>query len=111
MSGRANRAQESLVSLNAYLDLLKRDGTLLLVGAPKAPTPLRTVGLLFGRKRLAGSLIGGLKETRGMLDFCGAHGITSDVEVIPMAKINEAYGRLGKGDVKDRFPIDMSSLK
>jgi len=97
--------------LNAYLDLLKRGGTLLLVGAPEAPTPLRTVGLLFGRKRLAGSLIGGLKETQEMLDFCGEHGITSDVEVIPMAKINEAYERLGKGDVKYRFSIDMASLK
>ena len=97
--------------LNAYLDLLKRDGTLILVGAPEAPTPLRTVGLLFGRKRLAGSLIGGLKETQEMLDFCGEHGITSDVEVIPMSKINEAYARLSKGDVKYRFSIDMSSLK
>jgi uncharacterized zinc-type alcohol dehydrogenase-like protein len=97
--------------LNAYLDLLKRDGTLVLVGAPEAPTPLRTVGLLFGRKRMAGSLIGGLKETQEMLDFCGAHGITSDVEVIPMSKINEAYERLGKGDVKYRFSIDMASLK
>jgi len=97
--------------LNPYLDLLKRDGTLLLVGASETPTELHTVGLLFGRKRMAGSLIGGLRETQEMLDFCGQHGITSDVEVIPVSKINEAYERLGKGDVKYRFSIDMASLK
>ena len=93
------------------LNLLKRDGTLTLVGAPETPLPLRAFGLLFGRRRLAGSLIGGIRETQEMLDFCAEHGITSDVEVIPIQKINEAYDRLVKGDVKYRFVIDMASLK
>ena len=97
--------------LNAYLVLLKRNGTLTMVGAPEAPVPLGVIGLLFGRKRLAGSLIGGIRETQEMLDFCAEHGITSDVEVIPMQKINEAYDRLLKNDVKYRFAIDMASLK
>ena len=97
--------------LNAYVNLLKRDGTMTLVGAPDAPTPVWAFGLLFGRRRLAGSIIGGIKETQEMLDFCAAHGITADVEVIPIQKINEAYDRLLKGDVKYRFVIDMASLK
>ena len=96
--------------LNAYLGLLKRDGTMTLVGAPEAPTPIYAFGLLFGRRRLAGSLIGGIRETQEMLDFCAEKGITADVEVIPMARINEAYERLLKGDVKYRFVIDMASL-
>ena len=97
--------------LNAYLDLLRRDGTMTLVGAPDAPTPVSTMNLLFGRRQLAGSIIGGIRETQEMLDFCAEHGITSDVEVIPIQKINEAYDRLAKGDVKYRFVIDMASLK
>jgi uncharacterized zinc-type alcohol dehydrogenase-like protein len=97
--------------LNAYVDLLKRDGTLTMVGAPDAPTPLRTMRLLFGRRRLAGSIIGGIRETQEMLDFCASHGITADVEVIPIQKINEAFDRLAKGDVKYRFVIDMATLK
>ena len=97
--------------LNVYVNCLKRDGTMTLVGAPEAPTPLYAVGLLFGRRRLAGSLIGGIRETQEMLDFCAEHGVTSDVEVIPIQKINEAYDRLVKGDVKYRFVIDMASLK
>jgi alcohol dehydrogenase (NADP+) len=97
--------------LNAYINLLKRDGTLTLVGAPEAPAPVHAIGLIFGRRRLAGSLIGGIRETQEMLDFCAEHGITSDVEVIPIQKINEAYDRLVKGDVKYRFVIDMASLK
>jgi uncharacterized zinc-type alcohol dehydrogenase-like protein len=97
--------------LNAYISLLKRDGTLTLVGAPEAPTPLQAIGLLFGRRRLAGSLIGGIRETQEMLDFCAEHGIVSDVELTPIQKINEAYDRLLKGDVKYRFVIDMASLK
>jgi uncharacterized zinc-type alcohol dehydrogenase-like protein len=91
--------------------LLKRDGTLTLVGAPEKPTPLATMGLLFGRRRLAGSIIGGIRETQEMLDFCAEHGITADVEVIPMQRINEAYDRLLKSDVKYRFVIDMASLR
>ena len=97
--------------LNAYLDLLKGDGTLTLVGAPETPVPLGVFSLLFRRRRLAGSIIGGIQETQEMLDFCAEHGITADVEVIPIQKINEAYDRLAKGDVKYRFVIDMASLK
>jgi uncharacterized zinc-type alcohol dehydrogenase-like protein len=97
--------------LNTYLDLLRRDGTMTLVGAPDAPTPVATMRLLFGRRQLAGSIIGGIRETQEMLDFCAEHGITADVEVIPIQKINEAYDRLAKGDVKYRFVIDMASLK
>jgi uncharacterized zinc-type alcohol dehydrogenase-like protein len=97
--------------LNAYLNVLKRDGTLTLVGAPEESLPIGAFGLLFKRRRLAGSLIGGIAQTQEMLDFCAEHGITSDVEVIPAAKINEAYERLLKGDVKYRFVVDMASLK
>jgi uncharacterized zinc-type alcohol dehydrogenase-like protein len=97
--------------LNACVGLLKRNGTLTLVGAPATATPFFSIGLLFGRKRVAGSLIGGIRETQAMLDFCAEHGITADVEVIPIQKINEAYERLLKGDVKYRFVIDLASLK
>jgi uncharacterized zinc-type alcohol dehydrogenase-like protein len=97
--------------LNAYIQLLRRDGNLTLVGAPEKPLPVSSFGLIFGRRSLSGSLIGGIAETQEMLDFCGAHGITSDVEVIPMQKVNEAYDRLLKSDVKYRFSIDMASLK
>ena len=94
-----------------YLGLLKRNGTLTLLGAPEMPLPVNVFGLLFGRKRLAGSAIGGIAETQEMLGFCSEHGITSDIEVIPIQKINEAFERLLKGDVKYRFVIDMASLK
>ena len=97
--------------INAYLNLLVTDGTLTLVGAPDKPMPVSAFGLIFGRKRLAGSLIGGLAETQEMLDFCGANQIVSDVEVIAIQQINEAYERLLKSDVKYRFSIDMASLK
>jgi uncharacterized zinc-type alcohol dehydrogenase-like protein len=97
--------------LNAYIQLLRRDGNLTLVGAPEKPLPVSSFGLIFGRRSVSGSLIGGIAETQEMLDFCGAHGITSDVEVIPMQKVNEAYDRLLKSDVKYRFSIDMASLK
>ena len=96
---------------NAYLDLLKRDGTLTLVGAPEAPMPIGVFSLLFRRRQLAGSLIGGLRETQDMLDFCAEHGITAEVEVIPIQQINEAYDRLARSDVKYRFVADMASLK
>jgi alcohol dehydrogenase (NADP+) len=96
--------------LNLYLSLLKRDGTLTLVGAAPTPLPVAPFGLLFGRHQLAGSAIGGIRETQEMLDFCGEHGITSDVEVIPIQQINDAYKRLAKSDVKYRFVIDMASL-
>ena len=97
--------------LNAYLGLLKRDATMALVGAPETPTPLKAMNLLFGRRRLAGSLIGGIRETQEMLDFCAEHGITSDVEVIPIQSINDAYERMMRSDVKYRFVIDMASIK
>ena len=97
--------------INAYLQLLKLDGTLCLVGAPEKPLPVAAFNMLMPRKQFAGSAIGGIAETQEMLDFCAAHGIVSDVEVIPVQKINEAYDRLLKGDVKYRFVIDMASLK
>jgi uncharacterized zinc-type alcohol dehydrogenase-like protein len=97
--------------LNAYLQLLKLDGTMTLVGAPPKPAAIPAMNLIFGRKRLAGSAIGGIRETQEMLDFCGEHGITSDIEKIKIQQINEAYERLLKSDVKYRFVIDMASLK
>ena len=96
--------------LNAYLALLKRDGTMTLVGQPSEPVPVKASSLTHGRLQLAGSLIGGIKETQEMLDFCADHGITSDIETIPIEKINEAYERMLKSDVKYRFVIDMASL-
>jgi alcohol dehydrogenase (NADP+) len=97
--------------INAYIQLLRRDGNITLVGAPEKPLAVSAFGLLFGRHSVSGSPIGGIAETQEMLDFCGAHGITSDVEVIPIQKVNEAYERLLKQDVKYRFSIDMASLK
>ena len=98
--------------LDVYLELLERDGTMCLVGAPDHPHPAPTVfNLIFKRRRLAGSLIGGIRETQEMLDFCAEHGIVSDIEIIPIQKINEAYERMLRSDVKYRFVIDMASLK
>jgi uncharacterized zinc-type alcohol dehydrogenase-like protein len=97
--------------INALLGLLRRDGNLCLVGAPEKPLSVAAFNLLFGRKSLSGSPIGGIAETQEMLDFCGKHNITADVEVIPIQKVNEAYERLLKADVKYRFSIDMASLK
>jgi alcohol dehydrogenase (NADP+) len=97
--------------INAYLNLLGRDGNLTLVGAPEKPLPVAAFNLIFGRRSLSGSPIGSLPETQEMLDFCGKHNITADVEVIPIQKVNEAYDRLLKADVKYRFSIDMASLK
>ncbi|MBN8281361.1 MAG: NAD(P)-dependent alcohol dehydrogenase [Gammaproteobacteria bacterium] len=97
--------------LNQYLALLKGDATLTLVGAPDKPLPVSAFALIAGRRRIAGSLIGGIAETQEMLDFCGTHGITADVEVIAMQQINEAYDRMLKSDVRYRFSIDMASLK
>jgi uncharacterized zinc-type alcohol dehydrogenase-like protein len=97
--------------INAYLNLLAHDGDLTLVGAPEKPLAVSAFSLIFGRRSLSGSLIGGIAETQEMLDFCGKHEITADVEVIPIQRINEAYARLAKSDVKYRFCIDMSSLQ
>jgi uncharacterized zinc-type alcohol dehydrogenase-like protein len=97
--------------LNAYLELLKLDGTLTLVGAPENPLPVAAFPLIFKRRRLAGSAIGGIQETQEMLNFCGEHQITSDIEIIPIQQVNQAYERLLKSDVKYRFVIDMASMK
>ncbi|GJL60514.1 MAG: alcohol dehydrogenase [Nitrospirales bacterium] len=95
---------------NAYLELLKTDGTYLLVGAPSEPLSVEAFSLIMRRRRLVGSLIGGIRETQEMLNFCGEHGITSDVEVISMKQINDAYERVIRGDVRFRFVIDLASL-
>ena len=96
--------------LNAYLGLLKTDGTLVTVGAPERPLDLHLFSLIIGRKSLAGSLIGGIEETQEMLDYCGEHGIVSDVEIIPIQQVNQAYERMLKSDVRYRFSIDIASL-
>lgn len=97
--------------INAYVNLLARDGNLTLVGAPEKPLSLSSFGLILGRRSVSGSPIGGLAETQEMLNFCGEHNITSDVEVIAIQQVNEAYERLLKADVKYRFSIDMASLR
>ena len=97
--------------INAYIGLLKRDGNITLVGAPEKPLAVAAFGLLFGRRSLSGSAIGGIAETQEMLDFCGAHDIVADVEVIGVGQINDAYARMLKSDVKYRFTIDMATLK
>lgn len=97
--------------INAYINLLGVDGNLTLVGAPEQPFAVNGFGLLFGRRSLSGSLIGGIPETQEMLNFCGEHNITADVEVIPIQKVNEAFERMVRSDVKYRFSIDMASLR
>lgn len=95
---------------NDYLNLLRHDGTMVLVGIPD-PTPLHAASLVMQRRKLAGSLIGGIRETQEMLDFCAAHDVTADIELIPIQQINEAYDRVVKSDVRYRFVIDIASLK
>jgi len=97
--------------INTYIQLLRRDGNITMVGAPSKPLPVSVFALIFGRRSFSGSPIGGVGETQEMLDFCGQHNITADVEVIPIQKVNEAYDRLLRSDVKYRFSIDMASLK
>lgn len=99
------------IDLNPYLELVKRDGVFVVVGVAPEPSTIQQTNLIFKRRSVAGSLIGGLPETQEMLDFCGKHNITCDVEMIPIQKINEAYERTIKADVKYRFVIDMKSLK
>jgi uncharacterized zinc-type alcohol dehydrogenase-like protein len=96
---------------NKYLGLLRTQGTMVVVGVPPEPTPVAAFSLIGGNKQLAGSLIGGIAETQEMLDHCAAHGITSDVEIIPIQKVNEAYERMLRNDVRYRFVIDIASLK
>jgi uncharacterized zinc-type alcohol dehydrogenase-like protein len=98
-------------NVNAYLNLLKRDGTLTMVGAPEQPLDVKVFDLLFKRRRLAGSGIGGIRETQEMLDFCADHGITADIELIKIQQLDQAFERLARSDVKYRFVIDMASLK
>jgi len=97
--------------VSAYMHLLRPGGNLTLVGAPEKPLPVSAFALIFGNKSLSGSMIGGIDQTQEMLDFCGRHKITADVEVIAIQQINEAYERMLKSDVKYRFSIDMASLK
>jgi alcohol dehydrogenase (NADP+) len=97
--------------INAFINMLGRDGDLTMVGAPDKPLPVSVFGLIFKRRSFSGSAIGGIAETQEMLDFCSEHNIVADVEVIPIQKINEAYERLMKSDVKYRFSVDMASLK
>jgi len=101
----------ALIDWNLYLNLLKLDGTMVVVGVPEKEVPVAAMPLIFGRRSLAGSLIGGIRETQEMLDFCGQHGVTCDIELIPIQKVNEAYERVIKSDVRYRFVIDMKSLK
>jgi uncharacterized zinc-type alcohol dehydrogenase-like protein len=97
--------------INSYIELLCRDGNITIVGLPDKPYAVSAFSLLLKRRSLSGSNIGGIAETQEMLDFCGKHNITADVEVIPIQKVNEAYDGLSRADVKYRFSIDMASLK
>src|ERR1700733_6865280 len=97
--------------INTYFNLLRRDGNLTIVGAPPKPLAVAAFNLIMRRRSFSGAPIGGVAETQEMLDFCGKHNLTADVEVIPIQKVNEAYERLLKSDVKYRFSIDMASLK
>ncbi len=97
--------------LNEYVNLLAVDGTMVMIGLAVQPMPVSTIPLVFGRRRLAGSVIGGIAQTQEMLDFCAQHGITADVEVIPASRINEAYDRMGRSDVRYRFVIDTATMK
>jgi alcohol dehydrogenase (NADP+) len=99
------------IDLNQYVKLLKLDATMVTVGLPGDATPINVANLISKRRSLAGSVIGGIKETQEMLDFCGKHGLTAEIELIPIHKINEAYDRVVKSDVRYRFVIDISTLK
>jgi uncharacterized zinc-type alcohol dehydrogenase-like protein len=97
--------------VNAYIALLRQDGTLVQIGMPAEPVAVHAMALAHGRKRLASSMIGGLRETQEMLDFCAAHGIACDIESIAIQQVNEAYERVLRNDVKYRFVIDLASLR
>ncbi|XYH93751.1 NAD(P)-dependent alcohol dehydrogenase [Sorangium sp. So ce1128] len=113
LAGRFNIVIDTIAAphdYNSYLGMLRPQGTMVLIGLSPEPTPVAAFSLVFGNKRLAGSLIGGIAETQEMLDFCAEHGIVSDVEIIPVQQINAAYERMLKGDVRYRFVIDSASL-
>jgi uncharacterized zinc-type alcohol dehydrogenase-like protein len=99
------------IDWNAYLGLVRRDGSMVVVGVPEKPNTVASFALIMGRKSLAGSCIGGIAETQEMLDFCGRHGIVSDIELVNIQQVGEAYERVVKSDVRYRFVIDMASLK
>ena len=99
------------IDWNQYLDLLRVDGSMVLLGVPEKQVPMGAMPLISRRRSLAGSMIGGIRETQGMLDFCGKHNVVSDIEVIPIQRVNEAYERVLKSDVRYRFVIDIASLK
>lgn len=96
---------------NKYLGMLRPQGTMIVIGVPPEPTPLLAHSLISANRRIAGSMIGGLAQTQQMLDYCGEHGIVSDVEIIPIQKVDEAYDRMVRGDVRYRFVIDLKSLQ
>ncbi|MCM2278926.1 MAG: NAD(P)-dependent alcohol dehydrogenase [Oligoflexia bacterium] len=98
------------LNLNSYLGMLRRDGALVLLGVPDKPTHVHAFSVIMNRRTLAGSLIGGIRETQEMLDFCAKNGIVSDIETIPIQRVNEAYERMIRGDVRYRFVIDVKSL-
>ena len=99
------------IDWDQYLNLLALDGTMVVVGIPEKKSPIGTSTLINGRRSLAGSVIGGIRETQEMLDFCSKHNLSSDIETIPIQKVNEAYERVVKSDVRYRFVIDMKSLE
>jgi uncharacterized zinc-type alcohol dehydrogenase-like protein len=99
------------IAWDEYLHLLRVDGSMVNVGVPEQPVPVSAFPLILGRRSLAGSAIGSMDETQEMLDFCGQHNIVSDIEITPIQKVNEAYERIVKSDVRYRFVIDLASLK
>ena len=99
------------IDLDAHLKLVKMDGTMVLIGVPEKPVALNAPSLIGARRTLAGSMIGSIKETQEMLDFCGKHNIVADIELIPIQSVNDAFDRVVKSDVRYRFVIDMASLK
>jgi uncharacterized zinc-type alcohol dehydrogenase-like protein len=98
------------IDWNQYLNLVNLDGSMVLIGVPGQPNPVSAFSLITGRRSLSGSLIGGIKETQEMLDFCGKHNIACEIEIIPIQKVNEAYERVLKSDVRYRFVIDMATI-
>ena len=99
------------IDWNQYLDLLKLDGSMVLLGIPEKQVPIGATPLISRRRSLSGSMIGGIRETQEMLEFCGKHSVTSDIELVSIQRVNEAYERVLKSDVRYRFVIDLATLK